>query len=181
MKLYAVLIFDEDHNLIYTNYNLDDFYFFVRNKIEDTVKLVSTELIKYVKLNSNYKINETIENNKFVIYGITTNKFYIAITNEEYPQRVAFTLLDKLKNSKFNKSEFDNLFNSYKDANEIDTILKLKNELNETKLILLDSIDKVIDRGENMDELLKKAEGLNETSTLLRRKTKDMNSCCIIF
>ena len=181
MKLYALLIFGEDHKLIHTNYNLDDFYFFYRKKIEEMIERVSIELIKYVKLNNCYKIEEKIENNNFIIYGLISNKIYIFITDEEYPQRIVLTLLDKIQNPKINKTEIDNLFSSYKNANEIDKILKLKNELDETKLILLDSIEKLIDRGESMDELVKKAEGLNESSFLLMKGARDMNSCCILF
>ena len=103
MKLYALLIFDEDHKLVHTNYNLEDFYFFYRTKIIETIERISIEMIKYVKLNNCYKIDEKIENNNFIIYGLVTNNFYIAITDNEYHQRVAFTFLDKIKNSKFNK------------------------------------------------------------------------------
>lgn len=181
MKLYAVLVFDEGHKLLYSNYNLENFPFFYRWKIQENIENITTNLLKCVKLNNYHKINEPIDNNNFVVYSITTDKFYIAITDDIYLQRIAFTLLNTLKNSEFDKVEFGKLFMAYQDVNEIDKILKLRNELDETKLVLLDMIDKIIDRGESMNDLLERAERMNENSVLLRIKAKELNSCCTIF
>lgn len=181
MKLYGLLVFNGDHKLIYDRYNLNDFYFFMRGKIEDTIKKVSPELIKYVKLNSGYKINQTIEKHNFVAYILSSDKFYIVLTDDIYHERVALTLLHTLKNLKFNKSEFDNLFDSYLNPGENDKILKLQSELDATKLVLLDSIEALINRGESADELLKRTEVLKDSSFLLRKKSNELNSCCILF
>jgi synaptobrevin family protein YKT6 len=181
MKLYAILVFDEKFTLEYSNYNLDDFSFFYRMSIKASIERVLSELVKHFETNNYYKINETIEKHNFVVYTLTTTKFYIAITDDEYPQRIAFTYLDKLRNLQFNKIEFDNIFSHYCDANETDKILKLKGEVNETKDVVLDSIDKLLERGESIDELLQRTEKLKTTSDLFRIRTREMNSCCILF
>ena len=89
--------------------------------------------------------------------------------------------MDKLRNLQFNKTEFDNIFSYYCNANETDKILKLKSEVNGNKEVLLDSIDKLLERGESVDELLNRTEKLKGTSDSFRIRTREMNSCCILF
>ena len=183
MKLYALLIYDENHKLTYSKYNLDDFYFFIKAKMQETIEIFSKELIKNVKLNSYYKITDHIQglNLDIEVYGLTSNKYYIAITDPSYHRRVAFSLLGILKNEKKSSSEIDNLFMSYQNPNSFDKILQTKQEIDETKLILLDSIDKLLERGESLDDLVDKAKNLSATSALFKKKTNELNSCCSLF
>ena len=183
MKFYALLVYDENHKLTYSNYNLDDFFFFYKSKMQEAIEIFSKELIKNVKLNSYYKITDHIQglNLDIVIYGLSTNRYYIAITDLTYPRRVAFDLLNTLKNGNLKSIEIDDLFISYQNPNQHDKILLTRQELDETKLILLDSLDKLLERGESLDELVDKAKNLSATSALFKKKATDLNSCCILF
>ena len=69
MKLYALLIYNEDYKQIYSNYNLDDFFFAYRSKMKETIEIFAKEVIKNVKKNSYYKITESADDFDFTIYG----------------------------------------------------------------------------------------------------------------
>ncbi|VEG92060.1 hypothetical protein [Legionella spiritensis] len=60
---------------------------------------------------------------------------------------------------------------------------QVKQELGEVKKIMIDNIDKVLERGERIEDLIKRTEGLADTSFLFHKKAKELNSCwpCTIF
>ena len=68
----------------------------------------------------------------------------------------------------------------YQEPTNVDKILKLEKQLNETKEILCETIEKVLQRGEKLDELVSKSDKLSSQSKLFYREIKP-NSCCIIM
>lgn len=180
MKLYALLVYDEKQKLVYKNYNLEDFLIFYRPKIKETIEEFSREIIKNVKKDSRYKINQKNEDFDIVIYGSTFSKYYIAITDPKYPQRTAFTLINTINTIK-NTADLDNLFETYQNPQTTDKVSLIQQEMDDVKVILLDSIEKLLERGESMDDLLNRTYELNIDSDIFKRKAKDLNSCCVIF
>jgi synaptobrevin family protein YKT6 len=69
----------------------------------------------------------------------------------------------------------------YKNAKDVDKIQQIKSDLDETKTIMMDSIDSLFQRGEQLEVLVDKAEELEKASELLQIKTKKLNSCCPLF
>ncbi len=69
----------------------------------------------------------------------------------------------------------------YQEPTNVDKILKLDKQLNETKEVLYQTIDKVLARGEKLDELVAKSDGLSAQSKLFYKQAKKTNSCCIIM
>ncbi|WED43348.1 hypothetical protein [Legionella cardiaca] len=60
----------------------------------------------------------------------------------------------------------------------------LKRELNETHKIMLDNLDKIILRGEKIETLVAKSEGLATTSFQFKKKSEELNSCwptCVLI
>lgn len=57
-------------------------------------------------------------------------------------------------------------------------ILKLQNEVNEVREIVVNNINLVLDRGEKIDELLIKSENLTDSSRIFLKHTKKLNSRC---
>jgi len=179
MTIYALLLYDHKYQLSYSNYKLDDFSFIYRFKIKSVIESFSATLIKKCEPNTCYKIMETFDDKQMVIYGSTyDNIFRIVIVDQNYPQHVAFKLLSALAKT---SNDMDKLFDLYQDPTKADKIEQLKNELDETKIVLMNSINDLLERGSNIDDLLDKATALSDTSFIFADKTKDMNRCCIIF
>lgn len=148
-----------------------------------------------------YKLPVRIDDHDFVIYGSTVNGFCIMITDDKYPQSTASQLLLELnrelnintntntnnKNTnsrtidKINIKNIDEMFIRYQDPNEVDKILKLKTSLDETKAILFDSIENLLVRDDELNDLMNRTNILAETSIEFANKTKKLNSCCPIF
>lgn len=54
-------------------------------------------------------------------------------------------------------------------------------EVQNTKKVLIRTISKVIERGENIEELVDKTEKLSDTSKIFFKSSRKLNSCCWIF
>lgn len=54
----------------------------------------------------------------------------------------------------------------YQDPHEADSILKIQKELDETKIVLHKTIESVLQRGEKIDDLVAKSDGLSAQSKM---------------
>lgn len=135
------------------------------------------------------------------VYGRTEGIAGVVITDQEYPVRVAYSLLNKILDeylvkhqvtpaflaaaTKPNEPQFsletlDDYIKRYQDPQQADTMLKVQQELDETKIVLHKTIESVLDRGEKLDSLVEKSGALSQTSKLFYSQAKKTNSCCVI-
>ncbi|KAK0539179.1 palmitoyltransferase, partial [Tilletia horrida] len=69
----------------------------------------------------------------------------------------------------------------YQDPRQADTIMKVQQELDETKIVLHKTIDSVLQRGEDLDKLVEKSNSLSSSSKQFYKTAKKQNSCCIVM
>ncbi|CAH7688867.1 Longin-like domain-containing protein [Phakopsora pachyrhizi] len=128
----------------------------------------------------------------------------VIVTDSEYPTRVAFSLLNKLLEEftqKIPKAKWkaavdgsaggtrpinlgfgtiDEYLVKYQDPKQADTILKVQQELDETKIVLHKTIESVLERGEKLDNLVERSNALSSQSKMFYKTAKKQNSCCVI-
>ncbi|KAI7941155.1 hypothetical protein MJO28_013440 [Puccinia striiformis f. sp. tritici] len=68
----------------------------------------------------------------------------------------------------------------YQDPKQADTILKVQQELDETKIVLHKTIESVLERGEKLDSLVERSNALSSQSKMFYKTAKKQNSCCLI-
>lgn len=128
------------------------------------------------------------------VYVRADNLAAILIADHEYPQRVAHTLLTKILDDFTQRiaselwptgSEQTISFNllpgylqKYQDPRQADALTKIQDDLDETKIILKNTIEAVLERGEKLDDLVTKSEDLSNASKAFYRTAKKTNSCC---
>ncbi|KAG1883745.1 snare protein YKT6 [Suillus subluteus] len=119
----------------------------------------------------------------------------IIITDQEYPVRPAFSLLTKLLDdftAKVPQSSFGNpasisfpeiqtYIQKYQDPRQADTIMRVQQELDETKIVLHKTIESVLQRGEKLDNLVERSNALSAQSKMFYKTAKKQNSCCVIM
>lgn len=123
----------------------------------------------------------------------------VVITDKEYPVRPAYTLINKIldeylslhpRNEWINieattpELDYDSLkqyIAKYQDPSQADSIMKVQQELDETKIVLHKTIESVLQRGEKLDSLVDKSEALSSSSRMFYKQAKKTNSCCIIM
>lgn len=128
-------------------------------------------------------------------YGRSEGVCGIIITDEEYPHIVAHQLLSKICDEFLNKyprsaiaeantlpyPELDDYVVKYQDPKQADSIMKIQQELDETKIVLHKTIESVLERGEKIDTLVAKSDGLSAQSKMFYTSAKKQNSCCIVM
>lgn len=119
----------------------------------------------------------------------------VVITDQEYPVRPAFSLLQKLiddfvtsvpKASWSTPSSIDfpaakTYLAKYQDPKNADQIMRVQAELDETKVILHKTIEGVLQRGENLDNLVERSNALSSQSKMFYKTAKSQNSCCTVL
>lgn len=68
--------------------------------------------------------------------------------------------------------------NQYQDPKQADPLLRMQDDLDETKIILRNTIEQVLERGEKLDDLVSKSEDLSAQSKAFYKTAKKTNSCC---
>ena len=58
----------------------------------------------------------------------------------------------------------------YQDPQQADSIMKIQKELDETKIVLHKTIESVLERGEKIDDLVQKSDGLSAQSKVCQLK-----------
>jgi len=116
------------------------------------------------------------------------------LTDTEYPQRVAFNLcnvavdnfLKEYESNFKNYSEdqdlkvtgLDALLAKYQDPEKADPVMKMQKDLEDTKQILVKSIDQILERGEKLENLAAKSQDLSFQSKAFMTNAEKMNKCC---
>eukprot|EP00945_MAST-04E_sp_MAST-4E-sp1_P005534 g5534.t1 len=119
------------------------------------------------------------------------------VTDKEYPSRVAFSMVaDILRKyeettGKMWQTSVANSFDTfaplteaiqkYQDPNEADKICKIQKELDDTMNVMHSTIDKVLERGVKLDDLVEKSKDLSGQSKMFYKTARDHNRCCIVM
>ena len=181
MRIYSILIYHTlDYSLLHNNFNLNDFYFYTHNKIKSGIIELANATIKNIDKQKFYQITETFNDITFYIYIYThNNRIYIVLADEEYPK---IAILEFIQELIINEQDaFEKIWQKYQDPIQINKILQVKKNLEDTKKIMLDSVDKILERGEKIEDLIDKTDQLNTSSEVFRIKAKQLNSCCNIL
>ncbi|EMF11104.1 snare-like protein [Sphaerulina musiva SO2202] len=120
----------------------------------------------------------------------------IIISDHEYPKMVAHQLLSKVLDeflSRYPRSAWadsngevpfpvlEEYIVKYQDPQAADSIMKIQKELDETKIVLHKTIESVLERGEKIDSLVAKSDGLSAQSKMFYTQAKKQNSCCVVM
>ncbi|KAI9926129.1 palmitoyltransferase [Aspergillus wentii] len=134
----------------------------------------------------------------FHAYGRTEGVTGVIVTNGEYPALVAHQLLSKVVDeflAKYPRTSFSDTREEnscplpqlkeyivkFQDPSQADSIMKIQKELDETKIVLHKTIESVLERGEKIDSLVAKSDGLSAQSKMFYTQAKKQNSCCVIM
>lgn len=122
----------------------------------------------------------------------------VVISDKEYPVRPAYTLINKIleeylllhpqnewanvtaSTPALEYAALEQYLKKYQDPTQADLIMKVQQELDETKIVLHKTIESVLQRGEKLDSLVDKLEALLSSSRMFYKQAKKTNSCCVI-
>ncbi|XP_068594806.1 synaptobrevin homolog YKT6 [Brachionichthys hirsutus] len=198
MKLFSLSVFYKGAtkaNLLKAAYDLSTFGFFQRPGVQEFMTFTSALIVERTSQGSRASVKE--QEYLCHVYVRNDNLGAVVIADSEYPQRVCFTLLDKVLDEfckqvdskdwpsgspeTINYKALDIHLNKYQNPKEADAMTKVQAELDETKIILHNTMESLLERGEKLDDLVSKSEHLGAQSKAFYKTARKQNSCCGIM
>ncbi|THD21655.1 Synaptobrevin YKT6-B [Fasciola hepatica] len=198
MKLFSLQIIlkaPEQPKVLQASHELSAFRFFHRSSVKEfmvfTAKLVCQKTDRCQR--------GLVKEQEYIchVYVRHDNLCGVLITDEEYPQRVAQTLLTKatedfaaqypsttwesMQEESAACKKIDEYLQRYQNPAEADGIMRLHTELDETKVILHNTLESLLSRGEKLDDLVQRSEGLSHQSKMFYTTAKKTNRCCTLL
>ena len=192
-KVIGIIMFKYD-DIIDRFIDLREINFLIRSKVEKEIVNSCIDIFRRIEIGKISKIDlESLSNeltylSNVICYCYRKKDGYnnisdgsMIITKNYQHDRIIFELLHKLVNSNDPNYNLEEIAKQYEDPNSIDKLIKMKDELDKTRDVLNTTIEKVLERGTNIEELVKKTDDLTINSQIFFKRAKQMNSCCIIL
>ncbi|TKA32053.1 hypothetical protein B0A50_01299 [Salinomyces thailandicus] len=176
--------------------DLSSYSRFTRTSVGEFMSLFSKTVAERTRPGQRQDVEE--QSYTFHAYARSEGAAGIMITDQEYPALVAHQLLGKVLDeflSRYPRSAFSGNVGAegcpfpplkeyivkYQDPQQADSIMKIQKELDETKIVLHKTIESVLERGEKIDSLVAKSDGLSAQSKMFYTQAKKQNSCCVVM
>ncbi|KAG7476866.1 hypothetical protein MATL_G00087330 [Megalops atlanticus] len=198
MKLYSLSVLykgTSKANLLKAAYDLSSFSFFQRSSVQEFMTFTSALIVE----RSSHGSRASVKEQEYLCHVYVRNDSLgaVVIADNEYPSRVCFTLLDKVL-EEFSRqvssidwpsgspatiqyTALDSYLAKYQNPREADAMSKVQAELDETKIVLHNTMESLLERGEKLDDLVQKSEHLGNQSKAFYKTARKQNSCCEVM
>ncbi|XP_002738196.1 synaptobrevin homolog YKT6-like [Saccoglossus kowalevskii] len=196
MKIFALSILHKGVKVttLKAAYDLSSFGYFQKSSVQEFMKFTSQIIVERTQVG-----RASVKQEEYMchVYVRADSLSGVLICDHEYPQRVSFTLLNKVldqfateipphlwqgaseKDVRF--EGLDGTVAKYQNPKEADAMTKVQAELDETKIIMHNTIEAVLQRGEKLDDLVDKSADLSMQSKTFYKTARKTNQCCVIL
>ncbi|KAH9975287.1 snare protein YKT6 [Lactifluus volemus] len=175
--------------------DLSSFSFYQRGSVAEFMTFFTKTVVERTPQGARQSVQENNYTAHVYNRGGAEQLAAVIITDQEYPVRPAFSLLSKLLDdfatkvpqssfsnpSSISFPEINNYLQKYQDPRHADNIMRVQQELDETKIILHKTIESVLQRGEKLDNLVERSTALSAQSKMFYKTAKKQNSCCSVM
>ncbi|CRH01152.1 SNARE protein, putative [Plasmodium relictum] len=204
IALYALLIYKYDIAqpvFLSASFDLSSFPFFHRSSLKEHIYFHSRLVCSRTPKGNREVIElESGIGHLHIYTNIQNNISILVLSTPSYPLRIAFGLIDNahklfiekckgqyenitqdLKEGSLFNNELNELLKKYQNPSEADKLLKVQKDLDEVKDVMLKNIEDLLQRGEKLDDLMKKSQDLSNSSYQFYRQAKKNNQCCKLY
>lgn len=200
MKIFAFTIMSWREGLaqpimLSNAFDLSSFGYFQRGSVREFIVFFCRTLLARTSRGQRQSVDH--ENYVVHIHLRADGLGGIAVCDQEYPQRVAYTALSQLMSefSEIHRDVWptfkeDHLFPfpniekaivDFQDPAKADKLVKVQEDLEKTIAVVHKTIDSVLDRGTKLENLVKQSEDLGLQSKLFYQSAADTNKCCVLM
>ncbi|XP_057306229.1 synaptobrevin homolog YKT6-like [Hydractinia symbiolongicarpus] len=194
VKLFAIEIFYKGAKVqeLKSAHELQSFGYFQRSSVKEFMDFTGRIIVERTTKNQRASVKE--KDYMCHVYVNQDGLSAVAISDTDYPNRVAFNMLNKLLeefSSQVSMSQYttadpstytftlcETFLEKYQNPSEADPMMRVQTELDETKIIVYNTIEQVLQRGEKLDDLVAKSDNLSMSSRTFYKTAKKTNSCC---
>ncbi|KAJ1949441.1 palmitoyltransferase [Linderina macrospora] len=173
--------------------DLSSFSFFQRGSIQEFMNFFAATVAERTQDGQRQGVDQ--DNYVAYVYRQPGGLSCVAVTDKEYPARVALSLVAKILDEftkEFNADRIsssdkipfpalDDYIRKYQDPKQADNIMKVQQELDETKVVLHKTIEGILERGEKLESLVDRSNQLSDQSKMFYKTAKKTNACCIVM
>ncbi|XP_022703038.1 synaptobrevin homolog YKT6-like [Varroa jacobsoni] len=173
--------------------DLSSIGFFQRSSAAEFMKFTSSVVVERMQLTT----RTTIKEGEYMChcYLRCDGLSGVLISDHEYPNRVAHTFINKVlddfaakyppdswsSGSSFPLPGLEAQLAKFQTPNQADAMLRIQADLDETKIILHNTIEAVLERGEKLDDLVAKSDDLSSQSKMFYKTARKTNQCCVLL
>ncbi|SBT80170.1 SNARE protein, putative [Plasmodium malariae] len=204
IALYAILIYKYDASepiFLSASMDLTSFPFFHRSSLKEHIFFHSRLVCSRTPKGNREIIELESGIGHLHIYTSKENNISVLVlSTKAYPLRIAFGLIDNtqklfrqkcrgrfenitqdLKEDMLFHEELNELLKKYQNPSEADKLSRVQKDLDEVKDVMLKNIEDLLQRGEKLDDLMKKSQDLSNSSYQFYRQAKKNNQCCKLY
>eukprot|EP00898_Chlorokybus_atmophyticus_P004502 jgi/Chlat1/5052/Chrsp33S05058 len=173
--------------------DVSNFGYFQRSSVKEMATFVARTVAKRTAPGT----RQSVEHEGYICHCHNRSGLCgIAVVDNAYPLRSAFCVINKVlddymayagdtwkavtEDSAAQVPVLQDAIVKYQDPSQADKLMKIQQELDETKIILHKTIDSVLARGEKLDTLVSKSTDLSMASQMFYKTAKKHNTCCLI-
>jgi len=174
MKIISIYIIDLKIKTCMSKVKLDFLNMFHRSAVKELLREFALHTAEHL-IEPERKI---IEHADYMFICQRDNSVVIIMaTDKEYPSQVSFEIILNVQKT----PTAENLQQIIETRqNGRDNISRMKLKINETMVIAHENIDKILQRGHDIDTLVEKSKNLSMSSKIFYKTAKKHNSCCCI-
>lgn len=179
-------------HIVQRDYQLDSVSWALRNEVKNSFKFLARESMPCL---SKYTRHTVQQDDKLCHIQVSKRPVAAyAFVDEAYPQRIIFAFLNKVLDVFFDKvgekwqsysedinlsiKEITKLFDEYQKPTNVDKLEKAIEEVDKTKVVLHESVKKLLERQGELDDLVAKSKDLSEASKQFYKNSKKMDKRC---
>jgi len=195
VKLYYLAVLHKrDNNVkcLRSAQELSSFGYFQRGSVGEFMKFTSKLLVE----RSEIATRSSVKEQEYVchVYIRADRLAGVLVSDQEYPHGVGHRLLsrildefaeavpsnrwDSINEFQAPYTKLDQYLAKFQNPKEADAMTKIQNDLDETKIILTNTITGLLQRGEKLDTLVAKSEDLSMQSKVFYKTARKTNQCC---
>ena len=172
MKILSIILLS-DKKPTHVVYDLSHYSFLQRSSIKEFLTFITQTIVDHAKSGTT-----VVEHEEHLVVCLKTNTALsaVAITDKDYPPRITNAMLREALSI---PTALDKILEKYQNPQDI--FMRINCQIDETKDLLIITIDKVLQRGETLEALIEKSDKLSASSKVFYKKAKQTNSCCSII
>ncbi|CAF1139658.1 unnamed protein product [Adineta ricciae] len=202
MKLLAIFVLhkegDKKVKILQDEFNLDSFGYFERRSVQPLLVFSARTVTERTAINTRQSVEADQNVNAMVhVYVRSDGLASVIVSDGEYPQRVAHTLLSKVMDDftsvnppstwagmaeqSGKMASLGETLRKYQNPQEADPLMRLQKDLDDTKDILKNTLVNVLERGEKIDDLVARSNDLSFEAKAFYKTARKTNRCCTLF
>ncbi|GFQ97333.1 synaptobrevin homolog YKT6 [Trichonephila clavata] len=171
--------------------DLSDFSYFQRKSVKEFMRFSSLMLVGRTEAEKKVSVKE--QRYLCHAYVRSDDLAAVAVTNDEYPPNVAHLCLSQLltdftaqiqprtwqnADGSIDFPDINITFEKFSVPKDLDSLAVIQGQLDETKIILHQTLDNILQRGEKLDDLVTKADDLSLQAKTFYKSARKSNACC---